>query len=263
MSAAPLPVPPQPPWRPLDPINPPVGYVTVYLSNPQTRVPVRDVTRVGDNKSDPNIETGTYGLFSTCQRRTRAGIVDRRAGYLFFMTTWARTRERVITGYYQVGWWAEGTLYPAQRDFALAAAAMRWVDPLPVKELTGSLRRPELWSIRGSRRLTPGQTAELLEALHNTSDRTDMYRAELDRMEKWNAFRTGFRYTNFRRQNPFTREDASRVLAGTGAKEAAPRNSSPGGRWRCVECGEAVTSGALLKVCPICRALASLRPLEE
>ena len=57
----------------------------MYLPDDLSRLPVRHITRPHDNKSDPNIETGTYGLFSTCEHQMRSGIVNRGAQYIVFM----------------------------------------------------------------------------------------------------------------------------------------------------------------------------------
>ena len=54
----------------------------MYLADDLSRLPVRHITRPHDNKSDPNIETGTYGLFSTCENQMRSGIVNRGAQYI-------------------------------------------------------------------------------------------------------------------------------------------------------------------------------------
>lgn len=62
------------------------GYLSVYLSEPLARYPIRHVTRPADNKNDPNIETGTFGLFSTCEQQMRAKIVREGRSYLFFAT---------------------------------------------------------------------------------------------------------------------------------------------------------------------------------
>jgi hypothetical protein len=107
------------------------GYLSVYYSEPLARYPIREITRCADNKSDPNIETRTYGLFSTCEPQMRARIVFDGAGTLFFVTSHADKR-RAVTGYYTIGWYTEGALGARNRDYALAASAIRLVDPLPI-----------------------------------------------------------------------------------------------------------------------------------
>ena len=70
-------MPPAAPWTALEVNTPATGYLSVYLSEDLSRLPIRAITRPYDNKSDPNIETGTYGLFSTCERAMRAGDAGR------------------------------------------------------------------------------------------------------------------------------------------------------------------------------------------
>ena len=92
----------------------------MYYSEPLARWPVREITRPGDNKSDPNIETGTYGLFSTCEPGMRNRIVHDGAATIFFLTTRKRGEGRVLSGYYHVGWYTEEPKVPS-------TATMRWL----------------------------------------------------------------------------------------------------------------------------------------
>ena len=107
--------PPNAPWIAIPIPQDAGGCLSVYYSDPLSRVPVREVTRPGDNKSDPNIETLTYGLFSTCGRAMRSGMVGRGDRYLFFATK--RGAGRVLTGYYDLCWYAEANS-AADRDFS-------------------------------------------------------------------------------------------------------------------------------------------------
>src|SRR3989304_4379671 len=123
--------PPNTPWQELKPRPGAGGYVSFYYSDDLSRLPVRWVTKPADNKSDPNLETLTYGLFSTCARSMRAAIVKRRCPHLFFVT--ARKKERVLTGYYRLRWYADG-VFGGIRDFCLAADGARFIEkaiPLP------------------------------------------------------------------------------------------------------------------------------------
>src|SRR5438309_11963638 len=97
-------IPPAPPWKELN-NRPGAGYLSIYYSDDLSALPVRFVTKVGDNKSDPNLETLTYGLFSTCSPSMRSGFVKRSAQYIFFATL--RPVGRVLTGFYSVRWYAE------------------------------------------------------------------------------------------------------------------------------------------------------------
>ena len=78
--------PPAAPWTGLEADTPATGYLSVYLSEDLSKLPIRAITRPNDNKSDPNIETGTYGLFSTCERGMRAGIVNNKARFIIFLS---------------------------------------------------------------------------------------------------------------------------------------------------------------------------------
>src|SRR5687768_5215057 len=95
--------PPAPPWVPITPRLGSGSYVSVYLSSDIARVPVRDVTRLSDNKSDPNLETATYGLFSTCEPIMRESIKSRGISEIFFITT-VEDLGRCLTGWYELGW---------------------------------------------------------------------------------------------------------------------------------------------------------------
>src|SRR5690349_12165 len=105
------------------------GYLSIYLNEPLARWPIREITRPGDNKSDPNIETGTYGLFSTCEPHMRRRIVLDGAATVFFMTS-RRGRGRLLTGYYHMKWFSEGGRGAENKDYALAADQVRFVDPI-------------------------------------------------------------------------------------------------------------------------------------
>ena len=59
----------------------PAGFLSFYLRDELSALAVRGVTLPGNNKSDPNLETGTYGLFSICCQSMRAGIVDTLSGF--------------------------------------------------------------------------------------------------------------------------------------------------------------------------------------
>src|ERR1044071_3989814 len=110
--------PPNPLWRELKSPEDAAGYLSIYYSDDLSPLPIRWVTKPGDHKSDPNLETLTYGLFSTCGPQMRAGVVSRNSEYLFFAT--ARKGERVLTGYYHLGWYAQG-VYEGKTDYCLAA----------------------------------------------------------------------------------------------------------------------------------------------
>ena len=126
-------------WTPLGDASGGAGYLSVYRSDPLARYPIRHVTKKADNKSDPNIETGTYGLFSTCERPMRRKIVREGRPHLFFVTSHGRS-SRALTGYYELGWFAESTGGAATGDYALAATKIRFIEPIPLDVLPEPVR---------------------------------------------------------------------------------------------------------------------------
>jgi hypothetical protein len=256
------PRPPHLPWHAFSPTEPAIGYVSYYLCDELARWPVRAVTRIKDNKSDPNLETGTYGLFSTCEEKMRSGIVASAPRYMFFVTR-PRKAGRQLTGMYELGWWAPGSLHQRTRDFALAATTVHFIDPVPLESLPGNLAPTLSGRWRLNKRLDAEQTAALARYVTSQPNRTSSYLEELDRVERINQFHSGFRYPTWRREDSWSWADAARYLKAAPADPGAPkiRNSSPTGWWRCTQCGEAMENARLLKACPVCHELDTLRPL--
>lgn len=237
------------------------GYLSVYLSEPLARFPIRHVTRRADNKSDPNIETGTFGLFSTCERQMRAKIVREGRPYLFFATKY-REKGRAITGYYRVAWYAESTGGAANGDYALAASDIRFVDPIQLVALPEPVRGVCLPWFRTIRPLCPSTAAALRHVLDEAPDRTQRYVAELRRLERFAAYHSGYCYPSWGRVGPFTWADANRYLGGAAPGARIP--STPrSGLWRCMQCQHVIPSKARLKSCPVCQAMESLMPEQE
>lgn len=237
------------------------AFVSFYISDDLARWPVRAITLPKNNKSDPNLETLSYGLFSTCEPKMRVGIVDRGIRHIAFLTN-IRSKGRHITGLYELGWYAPGTLSPAVRDYALAARSAKFIDPIPLKDFTGELgaRLQRRW--RSYIMLPPEQSAELVDVISAAPDRTPDYLAEIDRLERINLHFAGYRYVSWQRKEPWTWDDAVDYLtphSGTGL-DSSP-NTSPTGRWRCESCGEMTINGALLKLCPHCKTRGTLRPI--
>lgn len=243
------------PWRRLD-VNPNAGgYLSYYYSDELSPLPVRAVTRIRDNKTDPNLETGTYGLFSTCSKTMRKSVVTNGSEYIIFMTS--RT-TRVICGYYRIGWIAP--TFFSDSDFCLAATELHFVaDPLPFESVKESLG---LRKARCCLRLSPTQVSRLVDLLNQRPNATASYLQEIRRLEQFNFSRTGKRYVNF---GWITSPDWDR---GAAILERARRqggsivtsNRSPTGKWRCRECGVEFESGSLLKCCPSCEHVGSVQP---
>jgi len=248
------------PWRTL--LDTGRGYLSVYFSEEMARWPVREITRRGDNKSDPNIETASYGLFSTCEPAMRNRIVQDGAATIFFVTTHKPGRGRVLSGYYHVGWYTEGTQGAINRDFALAASSMRFVDPIPL----GSLPRPlaAFCSVpfRQVRPTDVDMTKALRDICDSVGDQTIKYLSEVKRIERFARAQTGFAYPSWGREEGFNWGDASGYYQ-TDAELSKVPNSSKSKKWRCVECDYVIKSSALLKKCPLCKKMATLIPESE
>lgn len=248
--------PPNSPWLELKANPSSGGYLSYYFSDELSRLAVRAVTKERDNKADPNIETATYGMFSTCSKAMRKGVVDNRCGHVVFMTR--RKSGRVISGYYQIGWYAPTNF--AAGDFCLAAKAVHFVsDPIKFDEVKKRL------GLRYSRlmlRLSPDQVSELVGLLHQRANTTDAYIAEIRRLEQFNFSRTGKRYVNFRWESSPDWQRAAHIFesANRANGSVAKSNKSESGWWLCNKCGEKSPSKSLLKCCPLCDSVASLLP---
>lgn len=252
-------MPPAEPWRQLEDGSGPAAYVSVYLSDDLARYPVRHITRPGDNKSDPNLETGTYGLFSTCQVQMRNSVVRKGVRHLIFVTKHGG-RGRKLTGYYRVGWYAPGP----DDDYVLAADRLRFVDPVPIDGMDA--RRRDLLSAGRAYRGIADEVdaAHLVDFLDSLDDRTDRYLDEIDRLELLSAKYTGYRYPTWQRAEPWSWGDAATYLSpGDGGGGEPLKNSSPTGRWTCLQCEEETRNTARLKRCPRCGAIRTLRAVTE
>lgn len=249
--------PPGEPWRPLQDDG--RGYLSVYLSDPLARWPVRDVTRKADNKSDPNIETLTYGLFSTCEPKMRRRIVEDGASTLFFLTT-HRPPGRALTGYYHLGWYTEGARGAKNNDYALAADIIRFVEPIPVSDLSGPMGDACRAKFRTYKPIGPELVGALRALVDGKEEITVRYLDELSRMEAFSRGRTGYAYPSWGRKNGFSWDDAPIFYYQAASDQPSVPNSSSSGRWRCLGCDHVIESRPLLKQCPVCSAMTTLRP---
>lgn len=248
------------PWRELQDAG--RGYLSVYFSEPLARWPVREITRPADNKSDPNIETGTYGLFSTCEPSMRNRIVHDGAATIFFLTTRKAHQGRVLSGYYHVGWYTEGTQGAVNRDFALAADLMRFIDPVLTSDLPEPLRGICSAQFRTMKPIEPETVIALRKICDERPNRLVEYLGEVDRVEAFARARSGYSYPSWGREAGFSWDDAPDYYQTDDELSKVP-NSSRSRKWRCRECGYVIKSGALLKKCPLCKQMATLAPAEE
>jgi hypothetical protein len=248
--------PPNAPWRPIRTASGAGSYVSVYLSSPVARLPVRDVLKIDDNKSDPNLETLTYGLFSTCEPTMRQSIASRGISEIFFVTS-VEELGRALVGMYELGWVVE----VGARDFAYAARQAHFVDPIPVAQITGRAGRELGKPLRNYRIIDSEVADEVRELVTTRGDRTGDYLFEIDRLERMSLSRTGFRYPSWDRPEPFSWDDAAPYLAEAAGAIDAP-NISTTGVWRCTKCGAHIRNEARLKVCNVCKGLGTLEPAE-
>lgn len=235
------------------------GYLSVFYSERMARWPVREITRRADNKSDPNLETGTYGLFSTCEPSMRKHVVHDGAAHIFFLTTHSPGAGRVLTGYYHVGSYTEGTRGAANSDFALAADHMRFINPIPVASLPLQVRDHCAGPFRQTRRLDDKQVDVLRELCDSVDDLTSKYLEEISRVERFARTQSGYPYPSWGRAAGFTWDDA-RAFYFNGAPPLKAPNSTGSKRWRCGDCQRVINSAALLKMCPACQSTAGLVP---
>jgi hypothetical protein len=255
--------PPGRPWRELAIPAEPAGYLSIYYSDDLSGLPVREVTRPGDNKSDPNVETQTYGMFSTCGRSLRAGIVERGHRYLFFATN--RGGQRVLSGYYDLRWYAESSS-KAERDYCLAARAARFVlKPIPLATVDRRCGTTTANPFRSFRRLKSDECLAVKALIDEMPDATGEYVKEIRRLERFNRFHGGYRYIGWKQDEEFSWGMAGKYLqkASTGAKKEKTVNSSPSDLWRCGACESVSANKSLLRACPDCGALATLEPIAE
>ena len=256
--------PPNRPWCDLKPPDNAGGFLSFYLRDELSALAVRGVTLPGNNKSDPNLETGTYGLFSICCQAMRVSLVDRRCRWLFFLTR--QGEQRVLAGYYKVGWYAPGplTLPRRPRDYAIAASEAHFVHPaIPVADLPDRVRREVGKRFRTFKYVDAGVAGELVRILKARPDATAAYINEIERLERFNAYRTGYRYVAWKMQRSFGWDMAPKYLIPATTAVATPTVVSGAvtlaDSWHCERCNHRFTSKALLKLCPECRKSGTLR----
>lgn len=196
--------PPHPPWVPIVGDKSMKATLSFYYSDPLSKTPIRDVSHKNDPKADPNLETKTFGLFSTCDRAMRTTIVKQGIKLHFFCTRRHGTHGgvRVLTGYYRYGWYTEAPpsrkkTSVARDDFALAAERIRFVSPgFPLSDLTEYLHGFQLEPFRTFRYIDEKTAALLLLLLDQTPDAAKQYLAEIARVEDLVKKERKMLYTN-------------------------------------------------------------------
>jgi hypothetical protein len=234
-----------------------------YLSDDTCELPVRHVTRSGDNKADPNLETGTYGLFTTCYYDSRIRIVDNQRRWLFFTTQHAHVDDYVISGYYDLSHYAQ---HPGRvEDYALAAERIHFVDaPLRTQDVYDQLSIDADPLPRGSKVLTYEESRWLKTRLDERPDATDRYIEEIHRLERLNASQTGYRHVGLGRTEAFSWDDAERLFQDPHPKcvEETPSGGDQTDSWRCRACNGIVDNAACLRICRECGEVHTLEVNE-
>lgn len=268
--------PPNDPWQEITDPTSPLGYMSFYHSDELSRYAVRDITRPNDNKSDPNIETMSYGLFSTCERRMRAGIVNNSRPHIFFVTRY--DGERCLSGYYHVRWHTEGPPVSAflssgqiQDDNYLVADEMCFIHPpVPLNEIASRFD-DEYYSnwFRTFKKTTEVQTEDLLSVLSEFEDQSSAYIEEIRRLERVNERFHNYRYTGWEQPESFSWEFAEEfLLADTDLDinelqaQYSSITSDDISWWECLNCGHDIESERPLKRCPNCNAIGTQVPGE-
>ena len=252
---------PMAPWTALPREAAPEGFLSYFYVDDLSGLPTRAVTKLGDNKSDPNVETGTYGLFSTCSQAMRSSVVNRGARFIFFVGR--HSGERKIVGYYEVGWYAAGPSQNGRPDYALAAHRVRFVaPPLRARDLPPSLRPLLTSRWRMTKRVDARAAAALATVIQRMPDATDRYVAEVRRLERLNRFHSGYAYPTWGRVAGFDWSDAASYLKPrSSGLTSITANSTPSNTWECANCAAMLKNKALLKRCPACGELGSLQPV--
>jgi hypothetical protein len=187
------------------------GRLVYYYSNQKAALPVRDVQKGWDEKADPNIETMTYGLFSTCTPIGRKNALEHGDEFLFFYTN--REGTRMVTGYYEIGSYVVtgfvnrlGSITYHFPDYAFLARNVRFVKtgiPLGVhgEKRWERVRVRETgvtgYGYRTTQRISSAETKALKGMLDVEDDATADYVREIHRLEEENVRKFGFRYPTF------------------------------------------------------------------
>lgn len=184
-------IPPNSPWEPLTVCEENGGYLSYFFSDELSSLPVRAITRVGDNKVDPNLETETYGLFSPCNKTMRKSIVKRGCRHIFFITK--RKVGRVLAGLYLIKWYAPVSL--ENDDFCLATDSIWFVaNPIPLEEVDECCGTNISRWFRTYLHVDAGECKKIERLLKRRVNVTGLYLSEIDRLERFNLKHGGYRY---------------------------------------------------------------------
>lgn len=265
--------PPNPPWVAIEPNATSPSVLEFYHSAKHAYLPVRDIGRlkcirrrlVADNKSDPNLETATFGLCSTCSMKMRSSAVQHQSPYIFFFCQWPVNghSQRCLAGFYELGWHCpNGT---QRRDYALAATRQHFVaKPIPFAVLDQRFCCDLTKPFRLFKLVPPDLASRLRDILLEQPNATSRYLREIQRLEGINFAGTGYRYVNFKRRQSYDWGivEALRSVLGQASVLDSVSNNSPSGWWQCSGCEEFFPSGSRLALCPGCQKPTRHLPLQ-
>jgi len=198
--------PPHAPWMPLVKLDDRAIITYYYGDSKSEEVPIRDVSNKRDPKVEPNYETLTYGLFSTCNPSARKSIVTNGITTNFFCTL--REDIRVLTGYYKYGWYFEYK----KEDYMLAANKVRFVSPgFPLKDIIYYADNKSIGNwFRCWKYVNQDTAKKLLQLLNDTPDKTSSYIEETKKVEKNTLIENGIIYN--KRKKGYSWKDAKKFL---------------------------------------------------
>lgn len=281
------------PWTEIDQDEGAGGMVSTIHSSKLASLPVRDITRLdqnfklnalADNKSDPNIETMTFGVFSTCEMRPRKKFVEDGRRYLFFRTKWQG--QNSIIGYYDVKWHLssqapryiqKGKRIDVVHEEMLAATHCHFVaKPVPLSQLADIVDQEEK-ALAGRAiqplKLSAAEALELKALLDEQPDASEQYLEEIERLEEYQrANHNGIAYLNWPRKNGFSWVEARRPIEQAGIQDWEERKTqwNENGEelarnwWMCESCDTRMESHHTIKFCntEACHAGGPIRPLR-
>lgn len=270
-------MPPSDPWQELDVSEPEEGYLSYYYSEDDiSRYPVREVGKINDMKADPNLETMSYGLCSTCSRKMRAGIVKKGKPYIFFFTNFKG--ERVLSGYYHIKWYTKGPPMFSnlergniQDDYKIVADRMHFVyPPFPFKQISDELKYDDIQSgFRNVKSVPESRTADLVALLESKADQSETYIDEIRRLERINKRFHDYRYPTWERNEVFSMETIEDyIITETDwnyhelKAELESITSKGVSKWHCIECGYEFENESPLRLCPNCNKIGTLIPTK-
>lgn len=242
-------------WKELPITKTSGGCLTFFYSEDLSYLPIRWVTKPSDNKSDPNLETLTYGLFSTCGKQLRQSIVKHGSEYLFFITN-LKKQGRCLVGFYKLKWFAASN--SRANDYSIAAQQGHFVEnPISLKFIDQIHGTNFSQAFRLFRRIPKEDCLILESTLLKQTNIIGKYLEEIDRLERFNEKHGKYRYIAWKQSEKFSWEYAKNYLDQPVyiAKALHTKNSTVDDTWECCKCHYEFKNRSLLKRCPNCGAI--------